>query len=49
MDIAGVDGIFNALHRTPENTSPTSSRHWAETVLKLAFDAIGKDPENPNS
>ncbi|MBJ9990719.1 hypothetical protein [Paenibacillus sp. S28] len=40
MDIAGADGIFNALQRTPENTSPTSFRHWAETVLKPAFDAI---------
>ncbi|GIO54562.1 hypothetical protein [Paenibacillus cineris] len=40
MDIAGADGIFDALQRTPENTSLTSSRHWAETVLKPAFDAI---------
>jgi len=40
MDIAGADGIFNALQRTPENTSPTSFRHWAETVLKPAFDTI---------
>ncbi len=39
MNIAGADGIFNALHRTPD-TSPTSFCHWAETVLKPAFDAI---------
>jgi uncharacterized protein YbjT (DUF2867 family) len=48
MDIAGADGIFNALQRTPENTAPTSFHHWAETVLKPAFDAR-KELENPNS
>ncbi|MGG1519071.1 NAD(P)H-binding protein [Paenibacillus oryzisoli] len=40
MDIVGADGIFNALRRTPETTSPTSFRQWAATVLKPAFDAL---------
>lgn len=40
MDIAGADGINNALQRTPENTTPTSFRQWAATVLKPAFDVM---------
>ncbi|GMK39743.1 hypothetical protein PCCS19_27980 [Paenibacillus sp. CCS19] len=40
MEIAGADGINNALRRTPETTSPTSFRQWATAVLKPAFDAM---------
>ncbi|PWW02410.1 uncharacterized protein YbjT (DUF2867 family) [Paenibacillus cellulosilyticus] len=40
MDIAGADGINNALRRTSETASPTSFRQWAATVLKPAFDAM---------
>jgi len=39
MDIAKEHGIDNALRRTPENTTPTSFRQWAEEVLKPALDA----------
>jgi uncharacterized protein YbjT (DUF2867 family) len=39
MDIAKEHGIDNALQRTPENTTPTSFRRWAEEVLKPALDA----------
>jgi hypothetical protein len=39
MDIAKAHGIDNALKRTPENTTPTSFRQWAEEVLKPVFGA----------
>jgi uncharacterized protein YbjT (DUF2867 family) len=39
MDIAKEHGLDNALQRTPENTTPTSFRQWAQEVLKPAFDA----------
>ncbi len=39
MDIAKEHGLDNALARTPENTTPTSFRQWAQEVLKPAVDA----------
>lgn len=39
MDIAKEHGIDNALQRTPENTTPTSFRQWAQEVLKPALNA----------
>jgi uncharacterized protein YbjT (DUF2867 family) len=39
MDIAKAHGIDSALKRTPENTTPTSFRQWAEEVLKPVLDA----------
>jgi hypothetical protein len=39
MDIAKEHGLDNALTRTPENTTPTSFRQWAQEVLKPALDA----------
>lgn len=39
MDIAGANGINNAIPRTPENTTPTSFRQWVAAVLKPAFEA----------
>jgi uncharacterized protein YbjT (DUF2867 family) len=37
MDIAKEHGLDNGLERTPENTTPTSFRQWAEEVLKPAL------------
>lgn len=39
MDIAKEHGIDHDLQRTPENTTPTTFRQWAEEVLKPALDA----------
>jgi hypothetical protein len=30
-------GLDNAEPRTPENTTPTSFRHWSEKILKPAL------------
>lgn len=40
MDIAKEHGLDNVIQRTPENSSPTSFRQWAEEVLKPAFNAL---------
>jgi hypothetical protein len=37
MASAKNNGLDNAEPRTPENTTPTSFRHWFETVLKPAI------------
>lgn len=39
MDVAKERGIDRAIARTPENTTPTSLRRFAEEVLKPAMDA----------
>ena len=39
MDIAKEHGLDNGLERTPENTTPSSFRQWAEEILKPALDA----------
>jgi uncharacterized protein YbjT (DUF2867 family) len=36
MAWAKNEGLDNAVQRTPENTTPTSFRHWCEEVLKPA-------------
>jgi uncharacterized protein YbjT (DUF2867 family) len=36
MAWAKNEGIDNAVQRTPENSTPTSFRQWAEEVLKPA-------------
>jgi uncharacterized protein YbjT (DUF2867 family) len=36
MAWAKNEGLDNAVHRTPENSTPTSFREWAEDVLKPA-------------
>lgn len=38
MAIAKEHGLDNVLVRTPENTTPTSLRQWAEEVLKPAIE-----------
>jgi uncharacterized protein YbjT (DUF2867 family) len=39
MAWAKNEGIDNAVPRTPENSTPTSFRHWCEQVLKPAIAA----------
>lgn len=39
MAVAKDDGLDNAVVRTPDNTTPTTFREWAEDTLKPAFTA----------
>jgi hypothetical protein len=34
MAWAKNEGLDNAVQRTPQNSTPTSFRHWCEEVLK---------------
>jgi hypothetical protein len=38
MARAKNDGLDNAVSRTPEATTPTTFRHWAEEELAPAID-----------
>jgi hypothetical protein len=39
MTTAKSRGLDNFLPRTPENSTPTTFRSWAEAVLKPAVEA----------
>lgn len=39
MFVAKNNGLDNHVTRTPENSTPTSFRQWAEAVLRPAIEA----------